>query len=178
MEALEPHPSHCYRTLHLAFHRATRLSSLLPMQGHAEAVRILLAAGADVNAKGQVSLHHEFRVLYAAGHASDTNRCDVMIAEVAVRGRHSVNLACIAVAPAPAPSNAMPHIGLMGPPAIRVSPPLPPSPPCSSPCSLATPLFTGRLRRATCPSCRPCSGTRASTRGEEQGEDAGQGMGL
>jgi len=56
MEALEPHPSHCYRTLAPRFSQDDTALISASEQGHAEAVRILLAAGADVNAKGRVSL--------------------------------------------------------------------------------------------------------------------------
>ena len=62
MGAPDPHP------LALLPHIASRFSQgntaliLASYRGHAEAVRILLAAGADVNAKGRVSLHREFCV--------------------------------------------------------------------------------------------------------------------
>jgi len=66
-------PSHCYRTLHLAFHRATRLSSLLPIKAMPRPSASSWLRVQHVNAKGPVSLHHEFRVSTVAagiGHAS------------------------------------------------------------------------------------------------------------
>ena len=59
MRVLEPHPLHCYCTMHLAFSQGDTALIYASDEGHVEAVRILLAAGADVNAKGRVSLHRE-----------------------------------------------------------------------------------------------------------------------
>ena len=54
-------PSHSYHIAPLFSQGDTALVSA-SLQGHAEAVRILLAAGADVNAKWRVSLPHKFGV--------------------------------------------------------------------------------------------------------------------
>jgi len=66
MEALEPHLLALLPYIASRFSQGDTALISASEQGHAEAVRILLAAGADVNAKGRVSLHHEFRVLLSA----------------------------------------------------------------------------------------------------------------
>jgi len=56
---LEPHLSHTVTLRSVACHRTKLLSVCASRRGHVEAVRILLAAGADVTAKGKVSLRLE-----------------------------------------------------------------------------------------------------------------------
>ena len=59
MGALEPHPLALLPCIAPRFSQGGTALNLASVQGHAEAVRILLAAGAHVNAKGTVSLHYE-----------------------------------------------------------------------------------------------------------------------